>query len=627
MAFQLYKPYFGRGRQVLLKEYMRIKEVFGKSVKNFCQNVSLEEEVRMGNSLNTEDMELLKKVALGSEKADIVIEGGDLVNVYSGELIKNQSVAIKGKWIAFVAPDAHQSIGPETKYIDASGKTMVPGFIDAHTHIFYCCTADEFIRYGMRGGTTTIITELVDIAFAFGYSGVVQLLDNFRNQPIKVFATVPPCITLSEGFRKRAPKLDQLAELLQREDVVGVGEGYWHDIIRGDSNFPALSSEALRLRKSVEGHAAGCRADKLRAYLAYGVSSCHESVNVEEALEKLRLGLYVMIREGSVRRELKAIAKIKDMQLDFRRLVLVSDSIDPRDLIKYGYMEFLVQRAIDIGFDPVVAIQMATLNPAEHFGLDSLLGGIAPGRYADIVIIPDPYTIKAEYVISNGQIIVQNSKTQIEPCKSELPRGGFHGIQVKSSDFIIPAEADGTYKVRVIDQVTELVTRETFMDIFPEDRELKSDPVNDLLKVSLITWEGKIFTGFIKGLGMKRGALATSYIWEGYGIVIVGADDEDMSQAIGRVTELGGGIVLCVGGEIIHELPLPIGGMLSDLFIGEIAQRLEEIQGKVRELGFRFPDALLTLSTLTTPAIPFLRISEQGLVDIRTGRTLDVIVK
>ena len=576
--------------------------------------------------LSLKQRQYLMQVALGQEEADIVITGGDVVNVYSGELLRNYSVAIRGEGIAYVGPDPRHTIGPQTKIIDATGKVLVPGFIDGHAHMIYYCTPDELLRYVIKGGTTTIITEVMEITFASGYHGLTEYLNALKGQPLKIFATVPPSITLSRQVRQRIPTLEQLYELLQREEIVGVGEGYWQEVIRGDQNFPALAVESLKLRKPVEGHAAGCQAEKLQAYLTLGISSCHESVTMEEVIEKLRLGVFAMIREGSVRKELETICSIKDKSIDLRRVSLVTDGIDPRELMEKGYIECAVQRAIDLGFDPITAIQMVTLNPAEHFHLDAILGGIAPGKYADIVIIPDLRTIKAECVISNGQIIARDGELLIKPHKVSLPLKGTENIRVSPADFTIQAEGKGPLKVRVIDQVTGLVTRETIINMFPQNGELRADPEYDLLKVSLINCEGEIFTGFVRGFGIKRGALATSTGWETAGIIVVGTDEQSMAGAVNRVSALGGGIALYADGQRLAELPLPIAGILPNLPIEEIAKKLNEIQDKAKKLGFRFDDAPLTLSILSTPAIPFLRISESGFVDLKTGQVLSLLV-
>jgi len=288
--------------------------------------------------LSVEGMKDLAAVALGEKEADLVVGGVDLVNVYTREVLKGHSVAVKGKWIAYVGPDASHTIGPGTKVIDGAGRALIPGFVDGHTHMLYYASPQEFLRYVMRGGTTTIITEIMELTFPLGYKGLIEYLDTLKDQPIKIFSTVPPSVTFSKDAAAKAPTLTQLLELLKRDDILGVGEGFWQEVLRGERNFPALSAEALNLRKTTEGHAAGCRGQRLAAYLDYGVSSCHESVSAEEVVEKLRFGICTMIREGSIRKELEAIAKIKDMGLDLRRAALVTDGAYPRDLVEKGYL-------------------------------------------------------------------------------------------------------------------------------------------------------------------------------------------------------------------------------------------------------------------------------------------------
>lgn len=576
-------------------------------------------------ALNPEEMHELMEVASGVEKADLVLVNGDLVNVYSGELLQNLSVAVKGKRIAYVGPDLSHVIGPDTEIIDAAGKVIIPGLVDGHTHMIWHCTPDEIIRYVAKGGTTTIVTEVLEFAH-FGYSALLEYIEALDDQPIKIFATVPPAFSLSKAYRKRTPSLEQLKELLRRDDVLGVGEAYWTNVLRGDKNFINLAAEALKLGKTVEGHGAGCRERKLQAYVAHGVSSCHESVSAEEILEKLRLGVFVMVREGSVRKELEAISEIKETCPDFSRVSLVTDGVGPQALVKDGYLEGALQRAIDLGFDPILAIQMVTLNPARHFNLDSSIGGIGPGKFADIVLIPDLRTIRAECVISGGQVIAREGQLTVKPRRSALDLKGPKGIRVAAADLSVPAEGEGPFKVRVIDQVTVLVTREAQIEMRPVGGSLRADPEQDLLKVSLVVGEGKIFTGFVRGFGIKSGAVAASNGWETPGILCVGANEEEMAFAINRVSELGGGMVLYEGGKFQGEVPFPVGGLLSDLPIEEVAQLLDGLQSKLDDLGFPFEDIYLTLATLTTPAIPFLRISEDGLVDLKTGEEVDLII-
>jgi len=576
--------------------------------------------------LSAERMKNLSAVSLGEEEADLVIKGVDLVNVYTREVLKGYSVSTKGKWIAFVGPDANHTIGSGTRVIDGAGKVLIPGFVDGHTHMLYYASPQEFLRYAAKGGTTTIVTEIMELTFALGYSGLIEYLETLKDQPIKIFSTVPPSVTFSRVAAARAPTLTQLMELLRREDVLGVGEGFWQEVLRGDTNFPALSAEALKLRKTVEGHAAGCRSQRLAAYLDYGVSSCHESVSADEVVEKLRFGLCTMIRQGSIRKELEAMVRIKDMGLDLRRVALVTDGADPRDLVEKGYLEHVVQRAIDAGFDPVLAIQMATLNVAEHFRLDGILGGIAPGKSADMVLIPDLRTIKAEVVVSNGAIIAQEGRLLVEPRRAVFRGSVLKKIHVSSKDFTIKVQRNGFLKVRVMDQVTDLVTKEVILDLPADDGKIKADPGHDILKASVISCEGNRFTGLIRGQGFRSGAMATSGAWETFGTVVVGADEADMAMAVNRILEMGGGIVVCNEGKVHAELALPVAGLMSNQRIEEIAERLNDLQAKATALGFRFTDAALTLAVLTSAAIPFLRLSEDGLVDVKSGKVVDLVL-
>ena len=576
--------------------------------------------------LGTQDMRALAAVALGEEAADLVVINADLVNVYTRELLRGYSVAVKGKWIAHVGPEAGYTVGRGTRVIDAQGMVLIPGLVDGHAHMLYYAAPGEYLRCVMAGGTTTIVTEIMELAFPLGYRGLVDCLEVLKNQPIKVFSTVPPSITFSKDAAARAPSPAQLMELLKREDVVGVGEGFWQEVLQKETNYPALAAEALRLRKTVEGHAAGCRSPRLSAYLDYGVSSCHESVSAEEVREKIRFGLCTMIREGSIRKELDAIAKVKDLGLDLRRAALVTDGTDPRDLAAKGYLEHALQRAVDAGMEPLIAVQTATLNVAEHFRLDGMLGGIAPGKCADMVIIPDLHTIKAGCVVSNGRVIAQDGKLEVEPRKASMKGNGLQRRHFSPPDFALRVKNKGSVKIRAMEQVTELVTKEVILKMPVEEGVLRADPGNNLLKASVISCEGRMFTGLIKGHGLRAGAMATSGAWETFSVVVVGADDADMAAAANRVYEMGGGVVVCAEERVQAELPLPIGGILSDLRLEEIVRRLNNIQEKAQELGFPFPDAALTLATLTTAAIPFLRLSEDGLVDVKTGRVVDMML-
>lgn len=576
------------------------------------------------------DSKDLMKVALGQEMADLAIINARLLNVYSGELLDQHSIGIKGEWIAYVGDDLGDSIGPQTEVIDAGGQTVIPGLIDGHTHLVWFFTPYEFLKHAMKGGTTTVITETLAAVPVGGYKGVVDFLSSINEQPIRIFATATAMLSISKTARGLS--METIKKLLGRRDIIGMGESYWQSVLQEPDRLLPIFHETLRLGKVLEGHSAGAKGKKLMAYIASGISSCHEPITAEEALERLRLGLYVMIREGSVRRDLEAISQIKDFGVDFRRLILVSDGLEPKDLIEKGGMEFIVQKAIDCGFDPITAIQMATLNVAEHFSLDGLIGGIAPGRFADVVIIPDPNTIDAQYVICRGRLIAKNGNLLVPPRKHAFSSESLNSIHLPKkfgpSDFSIRVPNGAKQaQVRIIEQVTGLVTKEANISLPIIHSEIRSDVSRDILKVAAIDrthCPGKIFVGFVKGFCMKQGAFATSGAWDTSDIVVVGANDADMAFAVNRIHDIQGGAVVCANGEIIAEFPMPILGILSDLPLETVVQKTEEINRAVSAFGVPFDDPLTTLAVLTTAGIPYLRICEEGLVDLREDQTLGI---
>ena len=572
-------------------------------------------------------------VALGRTPADLAIVNARLVNVYTGEILDGQSVCTCADQIACVGPDAGYAIGEGTTVIDAGGATLIPGFIDGHAHVASSFTAGEFLKYAAVGGTTTIVTETLEPYAVAGINGVLDFLASLKDQPIKFFATAPAMVSTSRAAMGIDPA--DLETLLAREEIVGLGESYWQAVLQNPDVFLPIFDNTLAHRKLLEGHSAGARGSKLQAYAACGVSSCHEPIKAEEVLDRLRLGIYVMIREGSIRRDLAGIARIKDMVVDTRRLILTTDGISPADLMEMGYMEYLVQKAIDCGFDPVTAVQMATLNVAEHFGLDDRIGGIAPGKTADLVLIPDPQTIRAMVVVSGGRIIARDGALEVAPRKHAFAAGSLNSIRipkpVEASDFGLPFNGDGdTALCRAIEMVTDLVTREVRLDLAVAGGEIRTDRANDLVKIAAIdraNVPGKCFTGLIKGFGMHTGAMACSAAWDTSCVIVVGAIETDMALCVNRIREMQGGAVVCNTGRVAAELAMPVFGLISELPLEELVARLNAIRRAAAQLGVSFPDPLLSLIALTGAAIPFLRICEEGLVNFKDGRTVNWLIE
>jgi adenine deaminase len=580
-----------------------------------------------------DESQTLMNVALGREKADLSVVNARLANVYTGEFIDDCAISIKGKWIAYVGRNPEDTIGPKTEVIDVGGQTVIPGLIDGHTHLAWLCKVDEFLKYAARGGTTTIVTETLEIFLVAGYAGVVDLLESFKNQPVKIWSTAPATISISKAAR--GISREHLQELLERDDIVGLGESYWQAVLQEPDWLLALFEQTRRAGKTLEGHSAGASEKKLAAYIANGISSCHEPINAEQVLDRLRLGIHVMVREGAVRKDLAEIAKIKDLGIDLRRLVLVSDSITPADLMANGYMEALVQKAIGYGFEPINAIQMATLNVAEHFSLDHLIGGIAPGRLADFVIIPDETTIAAKAVVSNGRVIAQNGSLLVDPRSHSFSVDSLNSVklprELTSSDFVIraPENVENT-KVRVMNMVTDLVTAEIEERVPVRDGQIYADLNKGIVKIAAIDRThspGRLFTGLIKGFGLKAGAFACSAAWDASDIIVAGTDDSDMATAVNRIHSLQGGAVVCENGKILAELPMPIFGNISDLTMKDLVQQFENVTRAAQKQGIPFPDPVLSLITLTGSAIPYLRICEEGLVNLKSGKNVSLFVE
>ena len=555
--------------------------------------------------------------ALGHEPADMVITDGLLMDVYTGRLLPGRSVAIKDEWVAYVGPDAGHTIGEKTEVIEADGRLLCPGYMDAHTHLAAYWNIPGFLTYAIPCGVTTFFTEAESYAFVLGSEGFRAFLDQIENQPAKIYAMIPPMVTLSGSAEPLFIRKEELKSLLKDPRVMGLGESYWQGALSKDGDrVLELIRETLNTGKSVEGHAAGAFDRKLAAYTGAGALSCHEAISTDDVLSRLELGLYAMIREGDIRRDLEIILPLKD-KIDLRRVILVTDGTNPADLIENGYMVDVVQKAVDLGFSPMEAARMVTLNPAEHFGLDHLIGGISPGRYGDILLLPQKGVMKPDLVISKGRIVAEKGQMAFEIPETPYPEKMLKTVKVKPvspSDLEIPSH--DTDQIRTIDiQPGGLVTREGKATPRVTNGRFESDLERDLLKIVFIertSGRGERFIGFVRGWGQKEGAAATSLCWDVGGIVAIGANDIDLAAAINRVIELQGGAVVLAKGGLRAEIPLNVGGFISQLKIPDLARRLEDFERAVASLGSGVSFAHLTLNVMSTAAIPFIRMTEKG---------------
>jgi len=583
-----------------------------------------------GNTVARHGISSLIRTALGKEKADLVVLNGSLVNVYTGEIQEHCSVGITGTRIASVGEDLRHLVGDNTHVIDAQGQYITPGFIDPHTHLDSICQCAEYARYAVPHGNTTAVTESAMIANAAGKDGVDWFIEDSRDLPLRIFLVTPsvappfPAFETSRGF-----SFDDFQGLIKQDFVVGVGETYWPLVLDMDERAMTQYAVAREMGKTREGHAAGARGKKLMAYGAAGTTSCHEATTPEEAIDRLRLGMQVMIREGSVRRELEAIAAIKDLGVDLRGVMLCTDWADAQMVIEHGCMDALVRRAVASGFDPVTAIQMVTINPAEYFGLREL-GGIAPGKIADLLLLSDLRQTAVATVIKDGVVVAEGGRLVRDPPRYRYPESAYHSFAldaVKEGDFYVPVSGTRA-QVRVVDCLNETITQELQADLQAQEGNLIACPERDIIKMALICkYERRPqhAMGFVHGLGMREGAVATSIIWDTCNILVVGATEREMAFAVNRLLDHQGGFIVVRGEQVMAELPLPICGIISDMTLEEIARRMTEIEEGCRALGC-IPRPFLTLQTLPFTGLPYLRLTDRGLVDIRKREFVDLII-
>jgi adenine deaminase len=563
---------------------------------------------------NAEKAKILSEVALGKIPPDRVITHGTLFNVFTREFIKGQSVWIKHGRIAYVGPDDDPPRDDKTESIDAQNRVLLPGLIDGHTHLNRS-GIEEFVKHVIPGGITTVVMETMEFGMIFGKEGIEHLIKGFEDQPIRLYYTLPALSGLTLSEEVMAPKNEELLPLLRDPKCLGLGEIYWGNIFlegRQGERVRELASLVFEVGKRVEGHGAGASGKKLQAYTCFGPSSDHEPITEDEVLERLRLGQWVMIREGSVRKELPGVKGIFEhkAKIDFRRLVLSTDGMDPVGFMEEGYLDAGLKRALELGVPPGLAYQMVTLNVAEHFRIDHLIGSLSPGKMADLVVVPSPDEYSPQLVMCRGEVIFHDGQVMVEPRKTIFPDYMFHSIKIP--DRLIPSPPKNE-KVRVIELVTHLVTKEVIVDLANPEQ---SKDLLMLLAIDRVTQKGA-FMGFLKGFGLQKGAYGSTMCWDTVDMIIVGCDIPSMETVLGRLKEIGGGGVYAIGREVVEELPASLGGILSQEPMEVLRDEVKRLEGVLKTNGVGWEKPTLTIDTLGTPAIPHLRITHEGYVRLK----------
>ncbi|HJX38355.1 MAG TPA: adenine deaminase [Anaerolineae bacterium] len=550
------------------------------------------------------------RVARGEEQAELLLKNARLVNVLSGEVHQADVAVADGHVVGFGDYDARE-------VTDLRGSYLCPGLIDGHVHIeSSMLRIPEFARVVVPHGTTTVIADPHEIANVLGLDGILYMMESSKGSPLDVYFMLPSCVPASELETSGSRLMSyDLSPLLREEWVVGVGEMMnYPGVLAGDEDV--LERIAIADGKRVDGHAPRLSGKDLNAYIAAGIASDHESSSLEEAKEKLQRGMYVMIREGSVAKNMEALLPLVTPE-NARRCMLVSDDNDPAELSKYGHMDRIVRKAMHLGLKPLLAIQMATINTAEYFGLRSL-GAIAPGYRADMIVVDDLESFRVKKVFREGRRVAEDGVMLAMGGESRpVPlRGTVNVAWIELEHFRIKAE--GT-RARVIELTSDqLVTREGVREIRTVDGIAVADVERDILKLAVIERHmasGNTGLGFVKGFGLKRGALASSVAHDSHNIIVVGTNDLDMMTAAVQIVKMQGGLVVAAGDKVLATVPLPIAGLMSEKSAKDLSLEVENVNLAARELGCTVSTPFMAMSFLALPVIPSLKLTDKGLVD------------
>ena len=553
--------------------------------------------------------------------AELVLKGGRVLNVYSSELLRRDVLIKEGK-IVSVDEDIY---GRDS--IELRDRVIVPGYIDCHFHPWFIYNPLEFAKEACTKGITTLFCDNLMFYMVMDLDLFEDLMESLSELPIKLFwfvRAVPQ--TPMEDEKKKFSK-ENIKRLLSHPLVKSLGEiTRWPKIIEGDENILELIHYANRLGKRVDGHTAGARYNQIERLSSLGIESCHEAINKREALERLRAGMYVMMRESSLRRDLKELLRIvTEEKVHTERLMLTTDCSSPAFYERYGILDYLIKIALDSGIDPIAVYKMVTLNPSVYFRMEQQIGAIAPGRDADMVILEDLSDPLPQMVISKGEIIAEDGKLCVDFPDINWNRY-FKGLNreilryIKRDIFSIDI-GDGDINFPVIELISPVITRCRWMELNIREGIFDIRAREDLSHISVLNREGRwISNGLIKGFG-RVGGLCSSFNTASQ-ILIIGRDIDDMINATIRMLELGGGIVIADRGKIIYELPLPLGGVMSDRSMGYLASKDRELCETLSNFGYSFYDPLYTLVFLPNDFLPEVRINYKGIVDIKRDKIL-----
>lgn len=587
----------------------------------------------------------LVDVAMGRTPADLVIQNGRWVCVQSGEFIPATDIAVKSERIAYVGPDASHTIGDKTEIIDAGDKYLVPGLLDAHMHVESgMVTVTEFVRAVILHGTTGIFIDPHEIANVFGLQGVRLMVDEAAVQPIHVWVQMPSCVPSAPGLETPGASIgpEDVAEAMSWDGIIGLGEMMnFPGVFMGDEKMHAEMAETRQAGKVIGGHYASPDIGlPFLAYAAGGAEDDHEGTRMEDAAARVRQGMKAMLRDGSAWKDVdEQVRAITEMGLDSRHFLLCTDDSHAETIVNEGHMDRVVRQAIVQGVAPMTAIQMATINTAEHFGVARDIGMIAPGRYADILLIENLPDMRINKVFTRGKLISEGGKVLVELPPYDYPdwvKSSIHlGRRLEAGDFRLPLPLSDEphytqVKANVIGVIeNHVTTRHLRIEVPVTNGEVKVDVDRDIAKIALVERHkgtGGVQVGLVQGFGFNVPcAIGTTVAHDSHHMIVVGTNEADMAKATEILEEIGGGQVVVREGQVIGQVALPIAGLMSDERAEVVAGQAATVLAGFRTCGCELNNPNMQLSFLALVVIPELRISDLGLVDITKFETIPVL--
>jgi adenine deaminase len=561
------------------------------------------------------------RIASGEGKADLLIKNGRVVDVFSGE-IEKKDVAILGDTIVGFGDY------PARKILDVKGDFLCPGFIDGHVHIeSSMVTIPEFARAVLPNGTTSVVIDPHEIANVLGQEGVRFMAKSATGAPLNVFIMIPSCVP--------ATPMETSGAVLRANDLKPLLKEPWATGLAEMMNFPGvifrdpevLKKIEMAKGKRIDGHAPSLSGKGLSAYLTAGIRSDHECTTLKEAKEKLKNGMWIMIREGTTARNLKDLLPLVTPK-NSRRLLFVTDDRHPKELLEEGHINSMVKQAIHWGLDPILAIQMATLNAAEYFRLDDL-GAIAPGYRADIVTFDHLSRFQIKKVFKDGVLVAEDGKillpSMARTTLSSPLRRKLRIKALKREDLLLRSDQPLAKVIQLIPG--QIVTKKVMKKVVLKDGVAYPNLKEDVIKIIVVERHratGNMGIGFVQGFGLKKGAIGSTVAHDSHNLVIVGTNDLDILKTIEVIQSMGGGLAAVSDGKALASLPLPIAGLMAEVSVAEINKRLQNLLRAARSLGCRIPDPFMVLSFLSLPVIPELKITDKGLVDVNKFKIVPV---